>query len=165
MLQLAGSTPWVVELLAKSGHRMMRQHGLDWYLDRAYRNTPINQQTVRNPDWSALIRNACEHLLKQGHVTFVRELQMSRHPLAALLRALPIPMRYMAPLGDPGVDPASCRQLERANPMLTVEPVADAGELVFYQRSDLILDRIIAAVHENRAIYANRSMTEPTGMS
>ncbi|MTH34320.1 alpha/beta hydrolase [Paracoccus limosus] len=165
MLQLAGSTPWVVELLAKSGHRMMRQHGLDWYLDRAYRNTPINQQTVRNPDWSALIRNACEHLLKQGHVTFVRELQMSRHPLAALLRALPIPMRYMAPLGDPGVDPASCRQLERANPMLTVEPVADAGELVFYQRSDLILDRIIAAVHENRATYANRSMTEPTGMS
>ena len=149
MLQLAERAPWVAELMAKSGHRMMRQHGLDWYLDRAFRHTPLNQQTVRNPDWTALIRNACEHLLKQGHATFVRELQLSRHDMEGALRELPIPMRYLAPLEDSAVDLASCRQLERDNPMITVEPVPDAAELVFYQRNDLILDRIIASARQN----------------
>ncbi|WP_323715943.1 alpha/beta fold hydrolase [Paracoccus aminovorans] len=149
MLQLAGNAPWVAELMAKSGHRMMRQHGLDWYLERAFRNTPLNQQTVRNPDWAALIRNACEHLLKQGHVTFVRELQLARHGMDSALRELAIPMRYLAPIEDPAIDLAACRQLETLNPMITVEPVADAGELVFYQRNDLILDRIIASARRN----------------
>ncbi|WP_140846494.1 alpha/beta fold hydrolase [Paracoccus sp. FO-3] len=149
MLQLADSAPWVAELMAKSGHRMMRQHGLDWYLERAFRHTPLNQQTVRNPDWTALIRNACEHLLKQGHATFVRELQLSRHSMDTALRELRIPMRYLAPTEDPGIDLASCRQLERINPLITVEPVTDAAELVFYQRNDLILDRIIALAHRN----------------
>ena len=149
LLHLADSAPWVAELMAKSGHRMMRQHGLDWYLERAFRNTPLNQQTVRNPDWTALIRNACEHLLKQGHATFVRELQLSRHRMDSALRELAIPMRYLAPLEDAGIDLASCRQLEKVNPMITVEPVPDAAELVFYQRNDLILDRIIASAHRN----------------
>lgn len=149
MLQLAGTAPWVAELISKSGHRMMRQHGLDWYLERAFRHTPLNQQTVRNPDWTALIRNACEHLLKQGHATFVRELQLSRHPMEAALQELGVPMRYLAPLEDAGIDLASCRRLERINPMITVEPVADAAELVFYQRNDLILDRIVAAAQRN----------------
>lgn len=149
MLQLADSAPWVAELMAKSGHRMMRQHGLDWYLERAFRNTPLNQQTVRNPDWTALIRNACEHLLKQGHATFVRELQLARHRMDSALRELAIPMRYLAPLEDAGIDLASCRRLERVNPLITVEPVPDAAELVFYQRNDLILDRIIAAARQN----------------
>ncbi|WP_104494342.1 alpha/beta fold hydrolase [Paracoccus denitrificans] len=149
MLQLADSAPWVAELMAKSGHRMMRQHGLDWYLERAFRHTPLNQKTVRNPDWTALIRNACEHLLKQGHATFVRELQLSRHRMDTALRELLIPMRYLAPTEDPGIDLAACRQLERINPLITVEPVTDAAELVFYQRNDLILDRIIALVHRN----------------
>ncbi|WP_323033987.1 alpha/beta fold hydrolase [Paracoccus sp. (in: a-proteobacteria)] len=149
LLQLADSAPWVAELMAKSGHRMMRQHGLDWYLERAFRNTPLNQQTVRNPDWTALIRNACEHLLKQGHATFVRELQLSCHRMDTALRELAIPMRYLAPLEDAGIDLASCRQLEKINPLITVEPVTDAAELVFYQRNDLILDRIIASAHRN----------------
>ncbi|RDW13278.1 alpha/beta fold hydrolase [Paracoccus thiocyanatus] len=149
MLQLAGSAPWVAELMAKSGHRMMRQHGLDWYLERAFRHMPLNQQIVRNPDWTALIRNACEHLLKQGHATFVRELQLSRYRMDAALRDLAIPMRYLAPAEDPGIDVASCKQLERLNPMIAVELVSDATDLIFYQRSELILDHIIASARRN----------------
>ncbi len=150
MLQLAGSAPWVAELMAKSGHRMMRQHGLDWYLERAFRSSPINQVTLRNPDWTALIRNACEHALKQGHVTFVRELQLTHHPVDAALRDLEIPLLYLAPLDDPGIDLDACGRLEKLNPKITIEPVSDAAELILYQRSELILDRIIAMARQKK---------------
>jgi hypothetical protein len=150
MLQLAGSAPWVAELMAKSGHRMMRQHGLDWYLERAFRSSPINQVTLRNPDWTALIRNACEHALKQGHVTFVRELQLSYHPVDAALQDLAIPLLYLAPLDDPGIDLDACGRLEKLNSKIMVEPVSDAAELILYQRSELILDRIIAMARQKK---------------
>ncbi|WP_207101125.1 helix-turn-helix transcriptional regulator [Paracoccus shandongensis] len=150
MLQLAGSAPWVAELMAKSGHRMMRQHGLDWYLERAFRTNPINQVTLRNPDWTALIRNACEHALKQGHVTFVRELQLTHFPIDPALQALAIPLLYLAPLDDPGIDLDACGRLGKLNPRITVEPVPDAAELILYQRSDLVLDRIIAMARQKK---------------
>lgn len=143
MLQLAGSAPWVAELMAKSGHRMMRQYGLDWYLERAFRSNPVNQDTLRNPDWTALIRNACEHALKQGHVTFVRELQLTHHPIDAALRDLTVPMLYLASLEDPGIDLDACKRLQGLNPRIEIEPVHDAAELILYQRSELVLDRII----------------------
>jgi DNA-binding NarL/FixJ family response regulator/pimeloyl-ACP methyl ester carboxylesterase len=150
MLQLAGSAPWVAELMAKSGHRMMRQHGLDWYLERAFRSNPINQVTLRNPDWTALIRNACEHALKQGHVTFVRELQLTHYPIDAALRDLAIPLLYLAPLDDPGIDLDACRRLEKLNPKIAIEPVSDAAELILYQRGELVLDRIIALARQKK---------------
>lgn len=150
MLQLAGSAPWVAELMAKSGHRMMRQHGLDWYLKRAFRSSPINQVTLRNPNWTSLIRNACEHALKQGHVTFVRELQLTHYPMDAPLQDLAIPLLYLAPLDDPGIDLDACRRLQQLNPKITIEPVSDAAELVLYQRSDLVIDRIIASARQKK---------------
>ena len=150
MLQLAGSAPWVAELMAKSGHRMMRQHGLDWYLERAFRTNPINQVTLRNPDWTALIRNACEHALKQGHVTFVRELQLTHDPIDGALRDLAVPLLYLAPLDDPGIDLAACHRLHKLNPKITVEPVPDAAELILYQRSGLVIDRIIAMARRKK---------------
>lgn len=104
-------------------------------------------KTLRNPDWTALVRNACEHALKQGHVTFVRELQLSYHPIDAALRNLASPLLYLAPLDDPGIDLDACRRLQALNPKITVEPVHDAAELILYQRSELVLDRIIASAH------------------
>lgn len=147
MLQLAVSAPWVVELMAKTAHRMLRQHGLDWYLERAFRQTPLNQKTLSNPDWTVLIRNACEHALKQGHATFVRELQLVRENIDEAIRDVSVPVHYLAPVEDDAVDLDRIARWSAINPHIKIEPVEDAAELVFYQQTDLILDRIIAAAH------------------
>ncbi|NMA96872.1 MAG: alpha/beta hydrolase [Phyllobacteriaceae bacterium] len=145
MMRLAGPAPWVVELMAKTGHRQMRQHGVDWYLERAYRTRPLDMETYRHPDRAALIRNACEHLLKQGHGAFVRELQLALAPIDPVIETLEVPMQILAPTEDGVFDEASYRRIEARNPRITVEPICGTGELIFYQRTDLILDRIIAA--------------------
>lgn len=143
MMRLAATSPWVVELMAKTGHRQMREHGVDWYLERAYRTRPLDMQTYREPEAAALIRNACEHLLKQGHATFVRELQLALEPIDHVIEELEIPLLFLAPTEDGMFDEGSYRLLERRNPRISLELVPGAGELILYQRTGLILDRII----------------------
>ena len=150
MLQLATTAPWVVELMAKTAHRMLRQHGLDWYLERAFKQTPLNQKTLSNPDWTVLIRNACEHALKQGHVAFVRELQLVRQNVDDSIRDLSVPLLYLAPAEDDAIDLNRIARWQTVNRNISVETVSDAAELVFYQQPDLILDRIIAAAHKKK---------------
>lgn len=143
MLRLAPSAPWVVELMAKAGHRMIRQNGVDWYLERAYASRTLDMQTFKDPDRSALIRNACEHVLKQGHTTFVRELQLVMEPAKGVVEDLKIPLRYLLPTEDVIFSETANAKLMKRNPLITVEPVPDAGELLFYQQTDLMLKRII----------------------
>lgn len=146
MLRLVNRAPWLVELMAKSGHRMMQQHGVDWYLERAYRNTPRDQATCGDPNALALLRSASAHLLMQGHGTFVRDLQLIRAPVDDALDTLGVQMLWLAPMEDGVFDEARYRRIERRNPRIRVEPVPDAGELILYQQSARIVDRIIEAV-------------------
>ncbi|MDK3019808.1 alpha/beta hydrolase [Pseudodonghicola flavimaris] len=155
MTRLAARAPWLVELMAKSGHRMMRHYGVDWYLERAYRTRPIDIRTCRDPNMVALIRNACAHLLKQGHGAFVRDLQLAVAEIDEVIEALTIPMLFLAPTEDGVFDVRRYRDLETRNPLIRVEPVPEAGELIFYQQSRLIVDRIIQAVQQNRIAPAD----------
>lgn len=149
MMQLASAAPWVVEIIAKTGHRQMREHGVDWYLERAYRTRPLDMLTYRDPNRAAMIRNACEHLLKQGHAAFVRGLQLALAPIDHVIEELTVPLVFLAPTEDGMFDEASYRLVEKRNPLISVEPVPEAGELIFYQKTDVILDHIIAAARGN----------------
>jgi DNA-binding CsgD family transcriptional regulator len=151
MMRMTGYAPWLVELMAKSGHRMMQQHGVDWYLERAYRDRPLDMATYADPNITPLLRNACAHLLMQGHTTFVRDLQLARVPIDASIEALSIPLLWLAPMGDGVYDEASYRKAEARNRNIRMEPVANTGELLFYQETDLVIDRIISAVRGNAA--------------
>ncbi len=146
MMRMAGYAPWLVELMAKSGHRMMQQHGVDWYLERAYRDRPLDMSTFADPNLVPLVRNACSHLLMQGHMPFVRDLQLARAPVDSAIDALDIPLLWLAPMDDGVFDENRYRQIEQRNPNIRMEPVPNAGELVLYQSTDLIIDRIIEAV-------------------
>ncbi len=146
MLRLVEVTPWLVELIAKSGHRMMQQYGVDWYLERAYRNRPCDMATCADPNAVPLLRSASAHLLMQGHMTFVRDLQLIRAPIDAAIEALRIPMEVLAPMEDGVFDEALYRRLEKRNPRITVEPVPQTGELIYYQNTGLVVDRIVRAV-------------------
>lgn len=146
MVRMADYAPWVVEVMAKSGHRMMQQHGVDWYLERAYRGRPRDMATYADPNMVPLLRNACAHLLMQGHTTFVRELQLSLSSIDEALDALGVPFHWIAPMDDGIYDSAQYRKVAARNANISIEAVPEAGELVVYQKTDLVIDRIIRAV-------------------
>lgn len=145
MMRMVAVAPWLVEMMAKSGHRMMQQHGVDWYLERAYRTRPRDMATYGDPNMAPLLRNACAHLLTQGHTAFTRDLMLARAPVDADLDRLAVPLLWLAPTEDGVFDAARYARIARRNPRVTMEPLEAAAELALYQRTDRIIEAIIAA--------------------
>lgn len=151
MLRLAGRAPWLVELIAKLGHRMMQQHGVDWYLERAYKDCPIDMRCCSDPNLSPLLRDAAAHMLAQGHVAFVRDLQLYDTDLGHTFERLGVDLHCMIPTDDGIYRAQDYDTLQALNPRIRVEPVPKAAAFLMYQRTDLVVDRIIELVTRNRS--------------
>ncbi|WP_319498522.1 alpha/beta hydrolase [uncultured Cohaesibacter sp.] len=147
MYRMAAQAPWILEVMAKSGHRMMQQYGVDWYLERAYKGRSRDMATYADPDIVPLMREACAHLLMQGHMAFVRDLQIAHEPVDDAFDTLTIPFLWLASTEDGVYNEESFFALEKRNDHITVEPVPESGELIYYQKTDLIIDRLIEAVN------------------
>lgn len=146
LLRLARRAPKLLELIAKLGFRLMQQHGLDWYLERAHAATPLDLQTCRDPETATLVRDACAHLAVQGTQTFVRDMQMFHAPVERAIDRLTIPMRSLVPTEDGLFDLDEYLELERRNSNVTVIPVEQTADLLIYQQTDFILNQIIEVV-------------------
>ncbi|WP_226554826.1 alpha/beta hydrolase [Celeribacter naphthalenivorans] len=150
MLKLAGSTPWLAELIAKLGHRMMQQHGVDWYLERAYKDCPVDMKCCQDPNLAPLLRDAAGHMLTQGHVAFVRDLQLYQTNFEQGLAELDIDLHCLIPTEDGIYHAEDYDTLRALNPRIQVEPVPDAAAFLIYQQTDLVIDRIIDLVSRHR---------------
>lgn len=150
LLKLATTAPKLLDLIAQLGRRMMQQHGVDWYLERAHASTPLDLETTRDPETATLVRDACSHLAVQGTRTFVRDMQMFHAPVDAAIDRLRIPMLSMVPTEDGIFDLAEYQLLEQRNENITVVPVEQTADLLIYQQTDFILNRIIDVVKRHR---------------
>lgn len=144
MMRLAGILPWLVEMMAKQAFRMIRQHGVDWYLERAYRTRPRDIATYAEPNLTPFIRNACAHMLAQGPGTFVRDLHLARADVDHAIEALEVPLVWLAPTEDGVFDAVQFARLHSRNPRARLVPVEQAGELLLYQRTGIVLEQIEA---------------------
>ena len=149
LLRLARTAPRLLDLIARIGQRMIARYGVDWYLDRAHASTPLDLQICRNPSTATLVRDACSHLVVQGTRTFVRDMQMFHAPVDGAIDRLAIPMLSMVPTEDGLFDIDEYRQLEVRNSHVSVLPVPESADLLIYQQTDFIMDRIIEIVTSN----------------
>ncbi len=143
LLRLAKTAPRLLDLIARIGLRMVARYGVDWYLDRAHASTPLDLQICRNPSTATLVQEACSHMVVQGTQTFVRDMQMFHAPVDGAIDRLTIPMLSMVPTEDGLFDLAEYQQLEKRNSRVTVVPVPDSADLLIYQQTEFIMDRII----------------------
>lgn len=143
LLRLAKTAPRLLDLIARIGQRMIARYGVDWYLDRAHASTPLDLQICRNPSTATLVQEACSHMIVQGTHTFVRDMQMFHAPVDGAINRLTIPMLSMVPTEDGLFDLAEYKQLEKRNSHVTVVPVPDSADLLIYQQTEFIMNRII----------------------
>lgn len=150
LLRLGKYAPDLLELIAKLGFRMMQQHGLDWYLERAHASTPLDLQTCRDPKTATLVRDACAHLAVQGTRTFVRDMQMFHAPVDGVIDRLKVTMLSLVPTEDGLFDLGEYLDLEKRNNNVTVVPLERTADLLIYQQTDVILRHIIEVVDQQR---------------
>lgn len=152
MMRLVKIMPWLVEMMANQGYRMIRQHGVDWYIERAYRGRLRDTATCAEPNLMPFVRNACAHMLVQGPGAFVRDLHLVHAEIDRAVETLQVPLVWLAPTEDGIFDAGSYARFERRNPLARLQPVPEAGELLLYQRMDVVLEQIEALCRADSAV-------------
>ena len=138
--QLAKRSPRMFELVCRLGWRMMIREGPDFYLTRALNGSQSDERLVRDANMQPYLRAASRHLVAQGHKAFVREtLKGAESTPKQLLADLRVPLHWLIPADEPSCTPSNVRAAKSMNPLITVEVVDDAGELMPYQRPDVFV--------------------------
>lgn len=149
LLWLAVNAPWAADIVARHAYRALVQRGVDWYIERAYGDMPFDYQTTKRPEIAALIRNACAYTFLQGPDIFFDDMRLRSHDITPYIRDLKGPFHWM--LGGVDVYQSGNQRFYEAhdedefrslNPLITFERVAEASELMPYQRPALVAQRI-----------------------
>jgi hypothetical protein len=140
--------------------RAIHKHGPDWYINRAYGDMPFDFASTRQVELAPLIRNACSYSLKQGYQIFFHDFIMRKINTGLLLKECSAHLHWL--LGSINVydgkstptgfyEEAEIQNFVASHPSARFECVADAGDLICYQRPELVAQRISEAVHGNLA--------------
>jgi pimeloyl-ACP methyl ester carboxylesterase/DNA-binding CsgD family transcriptional regulator len=154
LLWLAANAPWAAEIVGRHGWRALVQNGVDWYIERAYGDMPFDYKTTKQPEIAALMRNACAFTFLQDHRIFFDDLVLRKTNIGDYLPSLRLPFHWM--MGSADVygtsgaggfyDNEDINWLLQHNSRISMEQVADAGELMPYQCPDLVARRMIEMV-------------------
>ncbi|WP_293612031.1 alpha/beta fold hydrolase [Ponticaulis sp.] len=131
-LDLAARAPWACRMLAKAGQRIMREKGIDWYLNRAYGHSEQDLRVINHPVYRAILRNASAHGLSQGAETFAREFEFCHYDGFPELSRLKCPVHLAVGDCDPQMTKARIDEFCQVQPSTQLTILPDCGELIVY---------------------------------
>ncbi|MEE4208062.1 MAG: alpha/beta hydrolase, partial [Parvularcula sp.] len=70
------TTPWLIHILGRRFLGTIKRRGYTQYLDMAYAESPVDLETIRQPNIKPLIINACSMMTAQGMHSFVSDLDL-----------------------------------------------------------------------------------------
>jgi DNA-binding CsgD family transcriptional regulator/pimeloyl-ACP methyl ester carboxylesterase len=143
MTQLARYAPGILDLVCRLGWNIAQREGPDFFLHRAFWGSKVDMETMSRADIQPYLRAGSRHLLAQGYAAFLREVVMDANFYPAkVLPNLKVPLHWLAPRGNPTWSVERVRSAKQMSPLITVESVVDAGDLLPYQRPDVFVRAI-----------------------
>ena len=143
MTQLARYAPGILDLVCRLGWNIAQREGPDFFLHRAFSGSKLDMQTMSRADIQPYLRAGSRHLLRQGYSALLREVVMDANFYPArILPDLKVPLHWLAPRGNPTWSIERLRAAKQMSPLITVESVDDAGDLLPYQRPDVFVRAI-----------------------
>ena len=141
--KLAQNAPAAFDLACRLGYRMIKQRGPDFYLTRGYQDSDVDAETIADPEIVPLLRAAVRHVAAQGHYAFKREQDMCvKSPISDWVGQLQVPLHWLVP-GEIGkIEQTDLEHIRSLNPLVSLEVVEGAGELLAYQMPDLFIERL-----------------------
>lgn len=116
---------------------------------------PFDHEWTRAPDISAMLRDAFAYTFLQSHAPFLDDFTIRQIDIRKDLARIGIDMTWVlggvevySPDHKPGFffDEADLERMEAENPRLTIRRVAEAADLICYQRPQEVAQAIIDAV-------------------
>lgn len=145
---------WAAEIIGQHGWRNLVRQGMDWYINRAYGDMPFDYRFTGSPEISALLRNACAYTFRQSHHVMFEDLEIRQSDILRVLPNLKVRLTWL--LGavevytrDPETSPfysqAELDRITAMNPLIDLQRVPEAADLIVYQQPQLIAEAIADA--------------------
>ncbi len=141
--KLALDAPAAFDIACRLGYRMVKQRGPDFYLTRGYNDSGVDGETIADPEIKPLLRAAIRHVLAQGYMAFKREQEMcAKSPISEWVSKLQVPLHWLVPGQIGTIDGTDLAHIRGLNPLVSLELVPEAGELLPYQLPELFIERL-----------------------
>ncbi|MDZ3832246.1 MAG: helix-turn-helix transcriptional regulator [Sphingopyxis sp.] len=142
--RLATTAPQMLNYMTALALRLVRRHGPDWYIERAHGYNPRNAEALRAPETQALLRTDTRAMMLQNGAGFARDrMLVLSDPAPALARSDQIDI-WLYGKEDSHLHDRDLTNRRGLSERVTIDTVADASELLLYQRPDRICDLIAA---------------------
>ncbi len=150
--KLALEAPAAFDIACRLGYRMVKQRGPDFYLTRGYNDSGVDSETIAHPEIKPLLRAAIRHVVAQGYMAFKREQELcAKSPISDWVSKLQVPIHWLVPGQIGSIDDSDLAYIRGLNPLVSVEVVQGAGELLPYQLPDLFVERVSEMASEDPA--------------
>ncbi|MCT4610341.1 MAG: alpha/beta fold hydrolase [Pelagimonas sp.] len=138
--------PSVLPFVLNAGIRQIRSGGIEKFMHSLYEHAPVDWDVLQDDAVRAQIHSGYQFSIAQGHKGFAADsYHVVRDWSDMLCASDPIPVRLVHGAHDPVVDPKSVKAFAQRYPdriHLTMCP--DAGQLVFYQSPEYVLNEVLA---------------------
>lgn len=136
----------VLPFVLNAGIRQIKSGGADTFLDSLYEHAPVDNELLKDREVRRIILNGFDFSVAQGNKAFAIDSEMvTRDWTDAFMRSADVPVHLVHGAHDPVVAIDSVRDFadrHRERVMLTI--VEDAGQLLFYQNPDIVLEAVAA---------------------
>jgi pimeloyl-ACP methyl ester carboxylesterase/DNA-binding CsgD family transcriptional regulator len=113
------------------------------YITRYYEESPMDQVTVLSPEIRSLARLSIVRAFQNGHETPVQHLLTEVSDWDRYLDAVTLPICLLNGDQDTEYSHTMVAQSVAGYPNITCEQIVDAGALLWYQKPDEVLKRIV----------------------
>ncbi|MDF3415851.1 alpha/beta fold hydrolase [Sulfitobacter sp. M57] len=134
-------TPSLLPFVVRAGINQINSGGTDRFMQSLYANSPIDMETLTDPEVSRVVLEGYKFATRQGHSAFEIDSYQVVRDWSDLVAGSDVPVSLVHGAHDPVVSARSVREFAaRLGNRASLEIFEDAGQLVLHQYPDRVLD-------------------------
>ncbi|MCB1492027.1 MAG: alpha/beta fold hydrolase [Rhodobiaceae bacterium] len=137
-------TPLLLPILLRAGIALLDAGGEEAFMAALYRDAPVDRAAATDPDIFAALTAGYHFSTAQGYRAFEIDSGVVTSDWSDLCANCRAPVTLVHGVHDPVVAIETVRAFASRNPDFTLIEDTDCGQLVFFQRPDLVLSSILA---------------------
>ncbi|MFC4290992.1 alpha/beta fold hydrolase [Sphingorhabdus arenilitoris] len=142
IFKMAALSPWASEIYFKAGYQQIRKYGVEWYLRRLHSESPCDLAVLDDVNNLPLIRAGAELQFAQGTAALVNEIRMIAADWDGDLTDEKPGITILHGAHDRFYPAHKVAALAAGFPHISVEILEECGELIAFQRPDLVAKKI-----------------------
>ncbi|MEM6460858.1 MAG: alpha/beta hydrolase [Pseudomonadota bacterium] len=145
-------TPSLLPLIVNAGISQIKSGMERRLMEALYKDAPHDLHVARRPEVFALLRARYRFTVEQGDTAFITDAAYVTRDWSELVAPITQPVQLIHGARDPVVRIETVREFVAEKPEIRLDERDDAGQLLFYQMPEVVLNAVETAVSKSRSI-------------